>query len=923
MNIKDPSYTASSDHPGMILTNTPFNGSNFHGWSRNIKMDFGAKLKLGFIEGSYVKIASDHDDLQRWIRCYYMVTCWILNSMVTELSDAFLYAQSACELWKEIRERYGQSNGLLVYQLEIELSKISQGSSVEQCFERLGYPDWYKGKKAKKNNRLAAHVNSGFNEHLSGETPFDMGYENEDLTTNQIVAVGKGSKNLYICKPTLDQATSDAQVFAFCKTYQNVIPIHCFNKNAFSNYVSKHSIDIKTFHERLDHTSISKLVHIPQYKHLDVSSFSYECCLLSKHHRFPFQRSTFIAKNPFDLIHVDLWGPFEHPAQDGAHYFYTIVDDLTRATWTYLVHCKTQVYDLLVTFLAYVTNHFKTSVKIIRSDNGTEIVNDACNSLFISKGILHQSDVVFKEDVFPFKDSKKPKKSLFVHDFPSFEDELYPETTQTPLPPDPAVVIPNVPILPEPDNENSGNENFDSSTNSIPQNVNSIPPKPTRRSTRQSTRPVWLKDFIAPTSIKSGPYYPLFASTDFPGIPQQHIAFLANVFAQPEPTRFQQDIQHPGWVEAMNKELKAMEKNNTWTLTELPSGHKAITSKWVYKTNFKPTGIIERLKARLVVRGFNQKEGLNYKHTFSPVAKLSTIRVLIAIATAKEWPLHQVDINNAFLRGFNDKEIYMLPLEGYTKAKPGQDYSLFVKVQGDSFTAALVYADDVLITGNTSTETDSLQKSLDDKFTIKDLGLAKYFLDISYVVQHLSQFVSSPKDVHLQAAIHLLKYLKGTASKGLFYHIQPHLQVTGFTDVDWASYLMTRKLLTGYCRFLGHSLVSWKTKKQATLSRSSTEAEHKSMATTTCELLWLSFLLKDIYIPVKLPITLFCDNKSAQQIAANPCFHEKTKHMDIDSHFTREKVPEDPGTNHWDTTTTRRIAEGLCGAVQQRNLAHG
>nr|GEU43590.1 hypothetical protein [Tanacetum cinerariifolium] len=140
-------------------------------------------------------------------------------------------------------------------------------------------------------------------------------------------------------------------------------------------------------------------------------------------------------------------------------------------------------------------------------------------------------DVVFKEDVFPFKDSKKPEGSLFVHAFPSFEDEFYPETTQTPLPHDLVVVTPNTHIPPEHDNENSN-----SSTNSIPQNVNPILPEPTRRSTRQSIRPVWLKEFVALTSTKSGPHYPLFASTDFPSIPQQHIAFLANVFAQPEPT---------------------------------------------------------------------------------------------------------------------------------------------------------------------------------------------------------------------------------------------------------------------------------------------------------------------------------------------------------------------------------------------------
>ncbi|GJY94277.1 pyridoxal 5'-phosphate synthase-like subunit PDX1.2 [Tanacetum coccineum] len=125
-------------HGGMVLTNTPFNGSNFHGWNRNVRMALGAKLKLEFIDGSCPKLGVEDADLQRWIRCNYMVTCWILNSMVTELSDAFLDAQSACELWKEIAERYGQSNGSLIYQLERELSKVSQGNlTIASFFNKL------------------------------------------------------------------------------------------------------------------------------------------------------------------------------------------------------------------------------------------------------------------------------------------------------------------------------------------------------------------------------------------------------------------------------------------------------------------------------------------------------------------------------------------------------------------------------------------------------------------------------------------------------------------------------------------------------------------------------------------------------------------------------------------------------------------
>ncbi|GJY49405.1 hypothetical protein Tco_0439361 [Tanacetum coccineum] len=140
--INDPLYIASSDHLGMVLTNTPLNGTNFYGWNRNVRMALGENLKLGFIDGSCPKPGAENADLQRWIRCDYMVTCWILNSMVTELFDAFLYAQSACELWKEIAERYGQSNGPLIYQLERELSKITQGNLTIASFFNILKKCW-------------------------------------------------------------------------------------------------------------------------------------------------------------------------------------------------------------------------------------------------------------------------------------------------------------------------------------------------------------------------------------------------------------------------------------------------------------------------------------------------------------------------------------------------------------------------------------------------------------------------------------------------------------------------------------------------------------------------------------------------------------------------------------------------------------
>ena len=115
----------------------------------------------------------------------------------------------------------------------------------------------------------------------------------------------------------------------------------------------------------------------------------------------------------------------------------------------------------------------------------------------------------------------------------------------------------------------------------------------------------------------------------------------------------------------MDKEIQALENNHTWDVTALPPGKSPIGCKWVYKIKFNPDGSVERYKARLVAKGYTQREGLDFLETFSPVAKIVSVRVLIALATAKSWPLHQLDINIAFLHGDLDEEVYMTLPPGF------------------------------------------------------------------------------------------------------------------------------------------------------------------------------------------------------------------------------------------------------------------
>ncbi|GJW36328.1 ribonuclease H-like domain-containing protein [Tanacetum coccineum] len=357
---------------------------------------------------------------------------------------------------------------------------------------------------------------------------------------------------------------------------------------------------------------------------------------------------------------------------------------------------------------------------------------------------------------------------------------------------------------------------------------------------------------------------------------------------------------------------------------------------------------------RLVANGCSQQQGIDCDETFSPVVKPSTIRTVLSLAVSRQWPIHQLDVKNAFLHGHLKETVYMHQPLRFTDSAHS-DY-------GPDTAYLLLYVDDIILTASSASLLQRIISLLHAEFAMTDLCLLNYFLgisatrttfgiflsqtkyateildqaqmlncnpcrtpidtekklgpegspvtdptlyrslagslqyltftrpDLSYAVQQLCLYMHDPREPHLNAMKRILRYLRGTTNLGLQLFRSTTLQLIAYSDADWASCPATRRSTSGYCVFLGDNLLTWSSKRQDTLSRSSAEAEYRGVANAVAETSWIRNLLRELHTPLFTATLVYCDNVSVVYMSANPVQHQRTKHIEIDIHFVCDKV---------------------------------
>ncbi|XP_077222219.1 uncharacterized protein LOC143856067 [Tasmannia lanceolata] len=351
------------------------------------------------------------------------------------------------------------------------------------------------------------------------------------------------------------------------------------------------------------------------------------------------------------------------------------------------------------------------------------------------------------------------------------------------------------------------------------------------------------------------------------------------------------------WRESINDEMGSLMSNQTWKLVYLPLGFKTIGCKWVLRRKLRPDGTIDKYKARLIAKGFRQKENIHFFDTYSPVTRITSIRVLIAVAAIHNLVIHQMDVKTAFLNGSLEEEIYMDQPSGFISL--GQENKVCDSVNKKEYAS---------IIGSLRYATDCTRP------------------DIAYAVGILCKYTSNPSIEHWNAISRVMRYLKRTINNGIHYQRFPAV-LEGFSDADWNTLSEDSKATTGYVFTIGSGAVFWRSKKQTIIAQSTMESELIALTSACEDASWLRNFLSDIPIwerPVPA-VLIHCDSTAAIGRVHNKYYNGKSrqirrKHSSVRELISNGSVTIDfvrSGDNLADPLTKALSREKICNTSRE------
>ncbi|CAL2253197.1 unnamed protein product [Prunus armeniaca] len=600
------------------------------------------------------------------------------------------------------------------------------------------------------------------------------------------------------------------------------------NINKVSVYFAESS---NIWHARLGHVnyrSMHRMMHLGLLPKFDID-FDNKCetCTESKFSRQTFKSVQGRSNELLGLIHSDLCDFKSTPTRGGKNYYITFIDDCSKYCYVYLIHSKDEALQMFKTYKAEVENQLDRKVKVLRSDRGGEYESTAFSDFCATHGIIHQTTApytpqqngvaerknrTFKDMInsmlnssglphnlwgealltanhilnrIPHKKSKQSPYEIWKGRIPTYKTlKVWGclAKVQVPLPKRVKLGPKTIDCVFIGFANTSAAYRFlviksdisDIHVNTIIESVDAdffeeiFPYKEKRSGSNKRKVHDGNPDEPSSSGVQEKEVEPRRGKRT--KTPKSFGPDFVSFLTEEEPQTYKEAMASPEaplWKEAVNSEVESIMQNHTWELVDLPPGNKPIGYKWIFKRKLKADGTIDKYKARLVAKGYRQKEGLDYFDTYSPVSRITSIRMLIAIAAIHNMDIHQMDVKTAFLNGELDEEIYMEQPEGFVvkgqetkvcklvkslyglKQAPKQwhekfdhtmmshgfkinecDKCVYIKNNKNSCVLVCLYVDDMLIMGTSKDAINSTKKMLNSSFDMKDLGQADVILGI-------------------------------------------------------------------------------------------------------------------------------------------------------------------------------------------------